>query len=446
MPSRRSSEPSLSPASTLTLDDASFLSPPVNRDAIDGLRPCLDPLLQRLETWWREGRGDNYLGLARQSGELEKAITWSHRIRGRANRLVVFGIGGSSLGAEMLIHALAGDGLPVSFHDNVDPESLASLALLDWRECFLLVVSKSGATAETLMQFLSTLPLLEAQLGKHLSERVAVITENLEGDLARIADDLELPIIPHPPVGGRFSVMSVVGLLPAAVAGVDVAGVWQGAAAMGARCCLGEMDDNPGLRLGAAQYLHAREGRPLSVMMSYGDRLHRVSAWFAQLWGESLGKRSAGGDRLGLTPISARGVTDQHSQLQLYLDGPADKQFTLLYDTALAREGRLVPERFRELAAVHPLVGRGSGELFAAEFMGTRDTLIHCGAPVRTLAMAGRQPGALGELIMLLETETVVVAELLGVNAFDQPAVEEGKRRARAYLESSPRRSHGEVA
>jgi glucose-6-phosphate isomerase len=228
--------------------------------------------------------------------------------------------------------------------------------------------------------------------------------------------------------------LSVVGLLPAAVAGVDIAAVVRGAQSMAEQCRDAGLENNPAFFNGAAQYLHARQGRRLCVQMIYADRLRPISRWYRQLWAESLGKRDAQGRAQGLTPIEAHGVTDQHSQLQLYLEGPDDKQFTFLVDPSLRGQGISIPDRFRAIPAVAPLVGHTTGDLFLAEFDATRETLTRRGRPNRTLSLAMNDAASIGELIMLLEMETVVVAELLGIDPFDQPAVEEGKLLAREYL------------
>lgn len=414
----------------LIIDGASFLQP----ETLAAEVPRLTGALTGLRDEWaqRRDRRDSayFFALPYLEGELARAQVWAQRIRAQAQSLVVFGIGGSSLGAEMLVAGVGSDGLPVQVYDNIDPTYLAALALRDWRETFLLVVSKSGETAETLAQLLTTLPVLEQQLGARLKEQLAVVTENPDSSLGRIADALGAPVIPHLAVGGRYSVLSVTGLLPAAVAGVAVDRLLAGAVAMAERCLA---PDNPVLQQAAAQYLMAGQGRTQSVLLTYGERLARTAAWYAQLWAESLGKRNAAGRGVGLTPLLARGVSDQHSQLQLYLDGPNDKQFTFLVDETLAGQGREISDRFADLPAVAPLAGHTTGALFEAELRGTRDALAARQAPVRTLALP-RDPFAQGQLILLWQAETVAVARLLAIDPFDQPAVEDSKRRARAYL------------
>lgn len=407
----------------------------IEAESVRALSPRLDPLRRRLPDW-RAGRVSSFLALPYAAGTAGIAAR-GRDIAARFRQTVVFGIGGSSLGGEMLVRILDDSSTdhPVRFYDNIDPASLIELTQINWAETCLLVISKSGTTAETLCQFLSLLPTLEKQVGsQNLRRHVLVVTENRNGPLYRLAERLGLEVISHPPVGGRFSVLSVVGLLPAAIAGVDIEQLLSGARAMAERCVQDDMETNPAFWNGACQYLHAERGRTLSVHMTYCDRLQPVMRWFRQLWAESLGKHDAAGRSRGLTPVEAYGVTDQHSQLQLYLAGPDDKQFTFLTSPAPHTSGFRIPERFTDIPEVAALAGHTMGELFAAEFEAIRTTLTRNRRPHRTLKLRPDDPAALGELIMLLEMETVVVAELLGVDPFDQPAVEEGKILAREYI------------
>ncbi|MDX1811816.1 MAG: glucose-6-phosphate isomerase, partial [Gammaproteobacteria bacterium] len=352
-------------------------------------------------------------------------------------KTVVFGIGGSSLGGEMLVKVL-GDFNPknkVFFYDNVDPSTMVHLEENNWDDTLLLVISKSGNTAETLSQFLTILPVMDHDLGyDKIPEHVLIITENKDGALYQLAHELNIEVIEHPPVGGRFSVLSVVGLLPAYIGGVDIAGVMEGARAMAQRCSCDDMLENPAFYNAAAQYLHAERGRTISVVMPYADNLRFIVNWFRQLWAESLGKIDPTGAHKGLTPTEAHGVTDQHSQLQLLLEGPDDKLITFITDPGFRFRGRRVPMRFQHIPAVKPLAGHTIGELFLSELKATRTTLSRRGRPNRTMALLERDAYAIGELIILLEMETVVVAELMGIDAFDQPAVGESKVLTREYL------------
>jgi glucose-6-phosphate isomerase len=405
----------------------------IHRDEVLALSPRLADLRTRIRAW-RAGTLASFF-LLPFATDTETVVQRGRRLAQQFTRTRVLGLGGSSLGGEMLVRLLGQGTHPVRFYDNIDPTTLTDLDGTDWHDTFLLVISKSGDTAETLSQLLTVLPQMECALRPApRREQILVITENPAGALHQLAQELKLEILPHPAVGGRYSVLSVVGLLPAAIAGADITALLRGARAMAERCADESMELNPAFFQGAAQFLHAQRGRSVCVQMTYADRLRAVTHWYRQLWGESLGKRDAQGQAQGLTPVEAIGVTDQHSQLQLYLDGPDDKQFTFLVDPALRTQGTRIPDRFRAIPAIAPLVGHTTGELFLAEFDATRETITRHGRPNRTISLAPDNAVAIGELIMLLEMETVVVAELLGVNPFDQPAVEEGKTLAREYL------------
>jgi glucose-6-phosphate isomerase len=406
----------------------------ITNDQLEALSPRLDGLRQKI-VQWNDPETVNFLNLP-VTNNLSEIKKLGQEILQNFKRTVVFGIGGSSLGGEMLINTLGGgDHHNVTFYDNVDPNTLSALDRIPWKDTCLLVISKSGNTAETLSQFLTMLPNLNRALGKeNVPKHTRFITENEEGALFELGQRLNIPVVPHPSVGGRFSVLSVVGLLPAYVGGVDVDAVVDGAHAMAQRCSEPGFLQNPAFYNGAAQYLHAEQGRTLSVHMPYADNLRMLINWFRQLWAESLGKIDSQGNHKGMTPVAAHGVTDQHSQLQLYLEGPDDKQITFFTSTGAQHLGHTVPSEFKDIAAIAPLAGHTTGELFTAEFQATRTTLTRKGRPNRTISLHERDAFAVGELIMLFEMETVVVAELMGIDPFDQPAVEESKVLTREYL------------
>jgi len=426
--------------SRLAIDSAGFLKDTigengVSNEEIEALSPRLDKLRQQIKEW-RHSESENFLNLP-DTTNLDEIERLGQEFSRNFKHTIVLGIGGSSLGAEMLSRTLRHHSPrnQVKFYDNVDPDTFEEVNEVKWVESLCLVVSKSGNTAETLSQFLTVLPRMERYLGNdNVREHIIVITENTDGALYKIAKQLDIKIVPHPPVGGRFSVLSVVGLLPAYISGVDIRGVMEGARAMANRCVQDDILENPAFFNGAAQYLHSEKGRSISVFMPYADNLRLVVNWYRQLWAESLGKIDKDGNNRGLSPVENHGVTDQHSQLQLMLEGPDDKQVTFLAFPGVRHQGRRIPMRFQELPAVAPLAGHTMGELFLSELMGTRETLSTHGRPNRTFSLHDRDAYAIGELIMLLEMETVVVAELMGVNAFDQPAVEENKVLIRKYL------------
>ncbi|MBF0614543.1 MAG: glucose-6-phosphate isomerase [Magnetococcales bacterium] len=393
-----------------------------------------DTLLHTLNNWHHHPETQPaFLQLLKTNEQLDLARTRAEQLQRKYNHLVVLGIGGSSLGGNMLVTTLTNPPRRVTFYENICPQQLESLYHHDWNQTAVLAISKSGSTPETLAQLLT----LHAHLGHTLPERLTVITENPTSALGTMARHWNVPIIPHAPVGGRFSVLSVTGLLPAAFAGVDIQTLLKGATDMAARCLLPDPTANPALIQAMAQATLTNQGRNMSILFTYGSRLTTIATWFRQLWAESLGKTDNQGRKHGLTPVEAQGVVDQHSQLQLYLDGPEDKQFTLLFDPTLVQQGAIIPHEFAFLPAASPLAGRSIGELFTAEYLGTRDALLNRQQPLREFRLKATDPGALGALIVQLEMETTLVAACFGIPPFDQPAVEEGKINTRRRLEST---------
>jgi len=262
-----------------------------------------------------------------------------------------------------------------------------------------------------------------------------------DSPLRRLAVRYGLKVLDHDPkIGGRYAALSLVGLLPAMIAGLDAAAIREGAA--GVLEAALEQDD-PALvppATGAAVNvaLLREHGVSQTVLVPYSDRLEPFSRWFRQLWAESLGK---GGQ--GTTPIPALGAVDQHSQLQLWLDGPADKLFTFVMVDRRHAGARIEPEQAEDLLAPDGplgwLAGRSMGDLMEAEQRATADTLTAAGRPVRILSVKSVDLEALGALMMHYMLETMIAAHLLGVDPFDQPAVEEGKVLARRYLQEMPR-------
>jgi glucose-6-phosphate isomerase len=233
-----------------------------------------------------------------------------------------------------------------------------------------------------------------------------------------------------PGLGGRFSVLSNVGLLPAALAGLDIAAIRNGAAVALAPVLAGKAAAEVPAALGAALAVALAEGngKSLSVLMAYADRLQQFTRWYVQLWAESLGKNGK-----GTTPLAARGPADQHSQLQLFIGGPRDKLFTLV-TTAMAGAGPRIDADLAADAGEPGMAGKTMGDLVAAQGRATAETLANNGCPVRTIHVPKLDEAALGELLMHFMLETIIAAHLLGVNAFDQPAVEDGKLLTKTYL------------
>lgn len=360
--------------------------------------------------------------------------------------VVVLGIGGSALGTIALQQALlrphwnelddeARDYFPRLYVlDNVDPTTIEPLLhRLDPATTLFNVVSKSGATAETMAQFLIVRDRLRATLDDDGYRGHLLFTTDPErGVLRRIADEEHIPTLPVPPgVGGRFSVLSAVGLLPAALVGIDITALLGGAAAMDERCRTDVLRDNPAALFAILQYLaHTERQAPLHVMMAYTDRLFGMADWFRQLWAESLGKAVdlAGNEVFrGPTPIKALGATDQHSQVQLYMEGPFDKTITFLTSRGLPIDVA-IPPSYPNVAELGYLGSRTLGELLDAERQATAAALTARGRMNMTIELPRIDAHALGELFMLLQIATIYAGALYDVDPLDQPGVELGKQ------------------
>jgi glucose-6-phosphate isomerase len=256
--------------------------------------------------------------------------------------------------------------------------------------------------------------------------------------MRRLAASLDLTVLDHDPgIGGRFSALSLVGLLPAMIAGLDAEAVREGAALVLDPVLSGAAPEDCAPAAGAAIAIGLARHRFLttSVLMPYVDRLAHFGLWYRQLWAESLGKQGR-----GTTPIRAIGTVDQHSQLQLYLDGPRDKMFTLI-QLDVAGTGRAAQPGLASEPALGYLAGRTIGDLLDAEQRATAETLVRHARPVRVFRLDRLDERVMGALMMHFMIETIVAARLLEVDPFDQPAVEEGKVLARQYLaEMSPRK------
>ncbi len=393
------------------------------------------PALDRL----RAARADGSLPLLRLPAardDLGSLRAAAEDLAAGADDVVILGTGGSSLGGRTLAALSGADAAPparsprLHFLDNIDPHTFdALLDRLDPTRTGLLAISKSGTTAETLTQFLILLDRLAAA-GASLRARGVVITEPGPRPLRDLAEARGMRVLDHDPgVGGRFAAFTGVGLLPALLAGLDPEAVREGAAeVLDAAFSSPVADSAPAIGAAVAVGLARRRGLVQSVLMTYADRLAPFGLWYRQLWAESLGK-----DGRGTTPIRAIGTVDQHSQLQLYLDGPRDKTFTLVTLSRRGTGARIPAELAREARADY-LAGRTMGDLLAAEQSATAETLIRAGLPTRRIELDALDERTLGALMMHFMLETIIAAGLLGVDPFDQPAVEAGKALAREHL------------
>ena len=275
---------------------------------------------------------------------------------------------------------------------------------------------------------------LRETLGESYGGRVAAVTDPDLGDLRALATAEAYTTFDVPPdVGGRFSVLSPVGLVPAALLGIDVRELLAGARAMRTATVSPDWRKNPALALALALHQHHQAGRRIVSVMPYADGLRDFALWFAQLWAESLGKRREGTEPYGPTPQAALGVTDQHSQLQLYTDGLKDKVVWLLEAEDTGDDVR-VPPQGSGYASLGYLGGRGLGELLHAEFKGTRLALLRAKTPSLVLTLPKLNERSLGLLVYLCQAAVSITGKLAGVNVYDQPGVEEGKKTTYAYM------------
>jgi glucose-6-phosphate isomerase len=397
-------------------------------------KPALATLTRR-----RDDGSLPLLGLPARRDDLAALANLADEFRRRFDHVLVLGIGGSSLGGQTLC-ALADQGFGprpgaprLHFMENIDPATFTALfAALDPERTGVIAISKSGSTAETLTQLVIVIDWLRQALGKaDIGDRLVALTEPRDSPLRRLATRRKLRLLDHDPgIGGRYTVLSNVGLLPAMIAGLDAAALRQGAASV-LDATLGATSPReapPALGAALSIALNERRGIGTSVLMPYVDRLAFFGLWFRQLWAESLGKNGK-----GTTPIRAMGAIDQHSQLQLYLAGPADKMFTLV-TLAVAGAGEPMPPDLIDDRDLTYLAGRSMGDLLDAEQRATATSLVRNGRPTRRFELERLDEQALGALLMHFMLETIIAADLLGVDAFDQPAVEEGKVLARQYL------------
>ncbi len=368
------------------------------------------------------------------------------------DHFVVIGIGGSALGNIALHSALnhpyynelprkeRGKRPTMHFPDNIDPDRLAALLdVIDLKKTVFNFISKSGDTAEGMATFLWVRQLLIKKLGAKKARGHFIATTDTErGSLREIALKEGYPMLPIPAnVGGRFSVFTAVGLLSAAVSGIDIRALLHGAALANRSFAPSDYRKNPALAGAGIHYLlHTRRGKNIQIMMSYSHRLKDVADWFRQLWAESLGKQKDRQGRdvfVGQTPCKSVGVTDQHSQMQLYMEGPFDKVITLLTVDEFENELK-IPKAFPSVDSAGYLGGHTINELFHAEQAASELALAQKGRPVCAIRLPAVTPETVGALLMMLEAQTAYAGELYDINAFDQPGVELGKHFAYGIL------------
>ena len=370
----------------------------------------------------------------------------AEKVRNSCESFVVLGIGGSALGPIAVQQALnhprwnelpkdKRTGPKLYVEDNIDPERMAALFdVIDPETTVFNVITKSGSTSETMAQLLTVMRTLIDLYGEErLKDRLIATTDCEKGNLIGIAKKYGLTTFYVPEgVGGRFSELCPVGLLPAAVCGIDIEDMLAGAALMDALCDNDDVYHNPALMYAALETAAMEKGANVGVLMPYADSLKYFSDWYAQLWAESLGKKK-NGIRFGQTPVKALGVTDQHSQVQLYTDGPFDKTVTFLGVDNYRKEFA-IPHAFDENPNVAFLSGHTLNELISAEQKATEHAVTVSGHMNKTITLPEVNANTIGQLIMFFELATAYAGELLDINAYDQPGVEEGKNMTYALL------------
>jgi glucose-6-phosphate isomerase len=412
--------------------------------ALDASLVAVDRAAKRLREDDASGRLP-LLHMPRATEDLPAIRAAAEWLRRDSTDVVILGVGGSSLGGQTLAqlrdYAIPGvgrfaEGPRIHFLDNLDPITfdhfLHRLPLATTR---FVAISKSGGTGETLMQTIAVLTALEkAGLRARPAEVMLGLSEpRVAGRRNALCDLLEPEGVEflehHTGIGGRYSVLTNVGLLPAAVLGLDIAAIRKGAADAYEPIRAGRPVSEAPAAVGAALSVAAAlEGKGITVVAAYSDRLERFTRWWVQLWAESLGKNGKGSQ-----PVAAIGPVDQHSQLQLYLAGPDDKLFTVI-TTGVAGKGPVIDRKLADRAGEPDFAGRTIGDLVAAQGRATADTLAKNDRPTRRIHVERLDERAMGELLMHFMLETILAGYALGVDPFDQPAVEEGKILAKQYL------------
>jgi len=438
----------------------------ISRQQLDELARQTTPLIPKIKD--EIVTGNSRYGLLPGDPQIAKGVKkLVKQFKPKCENLVVLGIGGSALGNIALQNALQPwtynlennkrKGPRLFVFDNVDPALFG--AFLDFitprlGKTVFNVISKSGQTAETASQFMIIQKMLETRFGKEkLKDRVVATTDLEKGTLRKIATDAGLSTLVVPDgVGGRFSVLSAVGLLSAAMTGINIDQLLAGAADMHTRVINPDFFKNPAAINAAVQVHYYNRGKRISVMMPYSSALYGLADWYRQLWAESLGKKFSLDGRevfVGPTPVKALGATDQHSQVQLYREGPNDKIFTLVEVQDFGKKIR-IPAPPKSAPELSYLNKKDMGELLNAEKKATEYALCASNRPCLTVLMPRIDAYTVGQFIFLFEAATSFAGALLGINTYDQPAVELGKQATFALMGKSgqytPDKSYADFA
>lgn len=382
--------------------------------------------------------------LPNENGIVDLCIEYGKTIRSYFKHFVQVGIGGSALGAQALMEALVQqldlNQLQLTYHilDNIDPDVMVGLKdQIDLKKTVFHIVTKSGSTPETMAQLFILIDWVKTEVGENWRNHFFITTDPRIGALKQWAVKENLPTLHIPTkVGGRFSVLTSVGLLIASVFNVNVYDLLKGADLMEKQCWSDDFENNPAMNL-AVMLIRLQQERAINqlVMMPYSSRLYRLGDWFRQLWAESIGKKynDSGSEVFtGSTPIKALGATDQHSQVQLYVEGPADK--VVIFVVAPFEHQVNIPKAFEGAENLNYLEGVDLGELLHTEFVATQIALYDSNRPSITLELSAHNSISVGAFFYFWEMVTMYAGYILAINPFDQPGVEAGKISTAALL------------
>jgi glucose-6-phosphate isomerase len=412
----------------------------ISQKELDKMLPLAEKAYEKVNGHKGEGM-QGWMSLPYNQAETVARIKeYANKVREWAESLVVLGIGGSALGTRAVFTALSN-----AFHnelpkekrnapkfyciDNVDPSThIELLDTIDIEKTLFCVITKSGSTSETMSQYLIISSILEKKLGKNYTKHLVCVTSEKTGKLIVEAKTkgYETFYIPEG-VGGRFSVLSPVGILPLAILGVDIEALLKGAKDMDTLCNYENIKSNIALHSACLMKCALDKGCSMSVMMPYSDKLRYIADWYAQLWGESLGKiRITDNDTeyVGQTPVKALGVTDQHSQLQLYAQGPFDKVITFI---TVQDFGTDISIPSTDIKGLEFLGGHTLGQLINTEQTATQMALSNEGRLTATITLPKIDEYHLGQLIYFFQMQTAYMGAIMDINPYDQPGVEEGK-------------------
>ena len=407
-----------------------------------GINPSITETFLQFQEDLREKRSPITLSFLDEESIAEIKST-AVKLRGKYENILILGIGGSALGTKTMLEFLKGPFYYLEQHsprifvlDNIDPAAAAQMErVLDFRKTALVYTSKSGSTPETAANFIYFYKKYKEAGGD--DRDVVIICDDKDNGINRIAADLDCHLLRFPlNLQGRYSVMSAVGFLPAELAGIDCQGFLEGAGAVHRTITTLLPEDNPLFVLGCSLNEYAQQGRNIHVLFNYSNLLVQFGLWFMQLWAESLGKRltMAGEEiRVGATPLSCLGATDQHSLLQLFKEGAADKVFGFIKINKASEDLKITGAFPSEIEYAY-FDGHTMQEQLHIEQLATEVSLVNAGHPCYRITLREASAPALGALFYLYEALTIFVANLYGVNPYDQPGVEEGKHLAYALL------------